>query len=145
MQVRLSFVTQNDTATLKEKGRMTKILTKEVSSEPLANYVRVHRRRAGLSQRELGRVLGYHDDGTVARHEQFRSLPPLLIALGYEVVFQISTSEMFSGLKQTVALVIERRIADLENELRKKSGTGTRAALVAKKLEWLSQRRKLTT
>lgn len=144
VQVSLPFGTENALATLKEKGRMTKRLTHQQSNEPLVNYVRVHRRKAGLSQRDLGQMLGYDSEGAVARHEQFRALPPFLIALGYEVVFRVSVSEMFPGLKQTVEFGIEKRVAEFENDLRMKSGRGAQAAAIARKLEWLSERRNLT-
>lgn len=126
-----------------EKGRMTQ-LTNQQSGEPLVNYVRVHRRKAYLSQRELGQMLGYDDEGAIARHERFRSLPPFLIALGYEIVFKIPVSELFPGLKQTMEIGIEKRIAEFEQDLRTKSGLGPQAAVIARKLEWISERRNLT-
>ncbi len=94
---------------------MKQILGCEQSNEPLVNYLCVNRRRAGLSQWELGQILGYRDEDAVARHERFRSLPPFLIALGYEVIFQQPVSEIFPGLRQTVAFGIERRLAEFEN------------------------------
>lgn len=120
---------------------MSKLLTIEKVNEPLANYVRIHRRRVGLSQRELGRLLGYKDEGPVSRHERFHSLPPLLIALGYEIVFQAPVSEIFPGLTHTVELVVEKQLAELENELQGRCASGPGAAAVARKLEWLSERR----
>jgi len=98
----------------------------------------------GLSQRELGQLLGYSDEGAVARHEGFCSLPPFLIALGYEVIFRVSASEIFPGLKQTMEFGIEKRLADFENELRSRSVAGQRTAVIARKLQWLGERRNLT-
>jgi DNA-binding XRE family transcriptional regulator len=120
---------------------MSKLLTIENVNEPLANYVRIHRRKVGLSQRELGKLLGYKDEGPVSRHERFHSVPPLLIALGYEIVFQASVSEIFPGLRDTVELVVEEQLAALESELQGRSGRAPGAAAVARKLEWLSERR----
>jgi hypothetical protein len=113
------------------------------SKKPLVNYVRVHRRKAGLSQRELGTVLGYRDEGAVAKHERFDTLPPFLSALGYEAIFRVSVAEIFPGLKQVVEFGVEKRIAEFESELRTRSGTGRQAAAITRKLEWLSQRRNL--
>jgi DNA-binding XRE family transcriptional regulator len=120
---------------------MNNTLIHEQSNEPLVNYVRIHRRRVGLSQRELGRVLGYGSEDAVARHERFRSLPPFLIGLGYEIVFQLPVSEIFPGLKQTLAFGIEQRLTEFETELRMQADTGSGNATVARKLEWLSERR----
>ncbi len=110
-------------------------------NEPLANYVRVHRRRAGLSQRELGRVLGYEDEGQVTRHERFHSLPPFLVALGYEIVFQVPVGEIFPGVRGSVEVAVEKQLAAFESELLERSGRGPGAAAAARRLEWLSQRR----
>jgi hypothetical protein len=128
-------------AILKKRSQMSKLLTIEKANEPLANYVRIHRRKAGLSQRELGRVLGYKDEGPVSRHEQCYSVPPLLIALGYEIVFQASVSEIFPGLRDTVELAVEEQLAALESELQGRSARAPGAAAVARKLVWLSERR----
>lgn len=107
----------------------------------LGNYVRTHRKTAGLSQRELGRLLGYGDEGQVPKHEFSRSLPPLLIALSYEIVFRVPVSEIFPGLHEVVEQAVERNLAELEEVLRQCSGKGSRAAATAHKLEWLHARR----
>jgi len=64
----------------------------------LPNYLRTHRRRVGLTQEELGGVVGYEDDGTITKHEKFQSTPPLETAIGYEIVFRVPVSEIFAGL-----------------------------------------------
>lgn len=107
----------------------------------LGNYVRTHRKKAGLTQRELGRVLGYDEEGAVSRHERFCSLPPLLIALGYSIIFRTSVSEMFAGLHETVEHVVEARLRELEEDLQQRSGGSSRAVATTRKLEWLSERR----
>lgn len=104
----------------------------------LGNYVRTHRKRAGLSQRELGLVLGYDNEAAVSRHERLRSLPPLLIALGYEAIFRVPVSEMFAGLHEVVEQAIEGRLAELERNLQHRS---RRRAAGEHALKWLSERR----
>src|SRR5258708_7262137 len=119
---------------------MQQILIHEQPNDPLVNYLRVHRRTAGLTQHEVGRALGYADDGAVARHEQFRSVPPFLMAIGYEIVFKIPVSHLFPGLKQTIELGIEGRLAEFEKELLERESRKSLAA-TARKLEWLIERR----
>lgn len=113
----------------------------QATSEPLVNYVRVHRQKAGLSQGELGQVLGYRDSDSVARHEQFKSVPPLLIAIGYEIIFQESVTDIFAGLRYAVEQAIEQRLAELETELRDKTVRGHRLRAHNRKLDWLRQRK----
>ncbi len=106
----------------------------------LANCLRSHRRRVGLSQEELGRLLGYHDETAVAKHERFKTMPPFLTALGYEVIFGVSVSALFPGITQTIALGVDARLAELERQLRNSVEEGVPAALISRKLEWLDER-----
>lgn len=110
--------------------------------EHLGSYIRAHRKQAGLSQRELAKVLGYDHGGPVSRHERLRSLPPLLIAIGYSAVFRRPVSEIFAGLSETVERAVEEQLSGLALELKESVTTSSRKTLVAKKLEWLSNRRK---
>jgi len=111
---------------------------------PLGNYLRTHRKKAGLSQRELGRLLGYgNQETTVSRHEQSHTLPPLLIALCYEVLYNAPISQLFPGIHLTAKQVIELRLLEFESELENRSGKGVSAALVAQKLMWLYERRSM--
>ena len=120
---------------------MQETLIHDQPNEPLVNYLRVHRRTAGLTQHELGMVLGYADDGAVARHERFRSVPPFLMALSYEIVFKVPVNQLFPGLSQTIELGIETRLAELESRLRESEALSSRLAATTRKLEWLSERR----
>ena len=129
------------TATLKEKGRMSKLSIRNNAEQRLANYLRAHRRRIGLSQFDLGAVLGYRDEGPVSRHELLHTTPPLVIALGYEIVYRVPVSEIFAGLKDEVEGRIENRLAELETRLQQRSANERSALAVARKLEWLALRR----
>ena len=107
----------------------------------LGNYIRMHRMRAGLSQCELGKLLGYSDEGQVPRHEKSSSLPTFLMAMSYEVVFGVSIKEMFAGVHESVANVVEERLAELEETLRQRAEKGVGGEATARKLQWLAERR----
>ena len=109
--------------------------------QPIANHIFAARRRAPLTQRELAILIGYNDENAVARHERSSSLPPFLIALAYEVIFQVPVSELFFGLRETVELVVEERIDDLRKSLEEEDAHGRFAARNARKLEWIATRR----
>lgn len=104
------------------------------------NYIRIHRKRVGLSQRELALVLGYNNETAVTRHEGLRVIPPLLIALGYQTIFRVPVSEMFAGLHEVVEEAIETRLRELEENLQRPSG---RRVPGEHTLKWLSGRRQL--
>ena len=120
---------------------MKKLSNINETDQRLSNYVRVHRRKVGLSQRELGLVLGYQDEFPISKHERFHAVPPLIIALGYEIVFRVPVSEIFAGLKDRVEEDIEDRLAQLELSLGRQSARDRQAAAIARKLEWLCARR----
>jgi len=120
---------------------MTKTLIHEQPSEPLANYLRAHRRKTGLTQHDLARVLGYVNRGPISRHERLESVPSLLIALSYEVVYRVPVSEIFAGLAETVEFNVEAQLAQFETYLGEQSARSSQAIAIARKLEWLSERR----
>jgi DNA-binding XRE family transcriptional regulator len=112
----------------------------ETQRTRLDNYIRTHRKRAGLSQRELGSLLGYSDEGAVARHERSKSLPPFLIAVAYEVIFQKPISELFPGIRDAIKGTIEPRLLRFEAEL----DNAPKIARAKQKLAWLTERRTIS-
>jgi len=101
----------------------------------LSNYIRSHRRRAGLSQRELAKVIGY-TKATVFRHEHTTSLPPLLTAFRYEILFATPVATLFAGVREAVEEEIEMRLTELEDELQRGRTRETRKQT----LDWLAAR-----
>ena len=109
--------------------------------EPIASYLRSHRRKSGLSQKDLAQILGSIGEIQVSRHERSVAVASLLTALGYEAVFKVPISELFPGLYETVAAGIEDRLAKMEDELKQSCAKGRGAASMAHRIEWLSQRK----
>jgi len=106
-----------------------------------ASYLKSHRKRAGLSRRELAGILGLLSENQIGRHERGAFLPTLVMAVGYEIVFQVSIAELFPGVYDSVRQEIEGRLTDFENELQESSAKGRKAARIARRLEWLWERR----
>ena len=113
------------------------------NNDRLGNYLLTHRKRAGLSRREIGQLLGYETEGAVMRHEHSRNIPPLLMALGYEVVFRVPFGELFPGIQQTVERTMEARMLRFEEELEEKRAKGDRSQNNARKLAWLYERHQI--
>jgi len=111
-----------------------------MTTKQIANYLRLHRRKSGLSQRELAQIVGSLTDIPVSRHERSVTVPALLIALSYEVIFHVPISEIFPGLYQIVATGIEERLASLESDLQTSTAKGLQAASIARKLEFFWER-----
>jgi len=115
-------------------------MTTSDSEKHLPNYIRIHRRRAGLSQEELGELLGFRVE-SVARHEQFQTAPNIRIAIGYEIIFRIPISELFAGVRDDVATNVEANLAQLEERLGRRGASGRDANDTARKLMWLAKRK----
>jgi len=112
-----------------------------MTSDQIANYLQVLRRKSGFSQGELAILLGVVTESQVSRHEQSISIPGLIAALGYEAFFHKPISEIFPGLYCTVSAGIEERLLQLEKLLQDSSIKGREAEPIARKLEFISERR----
>ncbi len=110
----------------------------------VGNYLRTHRKKSGLSQHEVAIIIGYKQCGPVSHHERSHYLPPLHIALAYEVAFRVPVSELFRGIRETVEQGTENELEKLEHKLQDTSGKGRQANATAKKLQWIAERRALS-
>jgi DNA-binding XRE family transcriptional regulator len=105
------------------------------------NYLKAHRKKSGLTLRELAHLVGYRNHGPLARHEHSLSLPSLMIALAYEVIFRAPISTIFIGVHGSIREDIESKLEQLEVELGKRSAFDPGANLTAQKLVWLNERK----
>jgi transcriptional regulator with XRE-family HTH domain len=80
--------------------------------EPIASYLRSHRRKSGFSLDELAQILGSVSAAQISRHERSLSVPGLLVTLGYEAFFEVPISEPFPGLYGTINAGIEERLRE---------------------------------
>ena len=108
--------------------------------QELASYLRSHRRKSGLSQKEIGILLGSPDRGQISRHERLNTIPPLLTALSYQAIFCVPISDLFPGVYEAIKLAVEERLETLKKEWQESTVTGPDAELVARKLEWCWER-----
>ena len=114
-----------------------------MESQPAASYLRMYRKKSGLSQRELAEVLGLITEWRISEHERSITVPRLLTAISYEVVFNAPLAKLFPGIYETVRGNIESRLAELEARLQQSDAKGHAAIPIARKLEWICERRNL--
>lgn len=112
-----------------------------MSTPPLASYLRSHRLKACMSQREVAELVGFIAHHQVSNHEQLTTIPTLFVALSYQVIFAVPVAELFPGLFETIRHNIEGRLMTMEKALQDSIAKGRKAETVARKLEWLAQRR----
>ena len=86
-------------------------------SPKLQNYLRMHRKRTGLSQDEVAFLLGCQTGANVSRYERFARQPNLETAFACEVIFGIPARELFAGVYQKVEETIHQRAQVLVEKL----------------------------
>lgn len=107
-----------------------------MAPKDFARHLRTHRKRSGLTQRELAKLLGYTSKSLISRHETASGIPTLDIALAYEAIFRVPVAQLFPELYRAIESSIEARLAALELNLRRNGGKGRGARFIAQKLEW---------
>jgi len=83
----------------------------------LDNYLRMYRRRKGLSQDEVAFLLGAETGTLVSRYERGRRRPSLETALAYEAAFGVPARELFGGIFQSVERDVTKRASRLARKL----------------------------
>ena len=111
-----------------------------MAQKRIASLIRIHRKRSGLTQRELARLIGHKNSGRVSRHERGVTIPSLTAALSYETIFQVPISDLFPAIHDAVKNA-EARLADLESELGQKSAQDHDANATARKLQFIWARK----
>lgn len=96
-------------------------------SHKLPNYVRSHRKRAGLFQHEVAFLLGSRSNSRLSRCEHFRSVPGFRTTLALLVIFHASPRDIFSGEYHRINQAVRRRAKRLSARLQA-SGTHPQTA-----------------
>lgn len=78
-----------------------------MASSQLPNYLRAHRKRMALSQREIAFLLGVEYGTKVCRYECFSREPRFRTILAMEAIFQCPAHQIFAGVFRQ----IERDVA----------------------------------
>jgi transcriptional regulator with XRE-family HTH domain len=83
----------------------------------LPNYLRMYRKRSGLSQDETALLLGYPNGQQVSRYERFARQPSLENILAYEAVFGVPVRELLGGAYEKEVSAIQERARLLKEHL----------------------------
>ena len=80
-----------------------------MTSKPLGNYLRMHRRRSGLSQDEVAFLLGAMYGTTVSRHEHDWRTPKLGTAFAYELIFGTPARQLYPKEYERIEKIVKTR------------------------------------
>ena len=106
----------------------------------LENYLRTYRKQSGLTQDEVGFLLGCENGAQVSRYEKRHRLPPLETALACEEIFGVPVSELFAGVRQAAGRDIAKRRVALRARLQATTPNAHNARMTAHKLRSLGDR-----
>ena len=83
----------------------------------MPHYVRRHRLRAALTQREMAHLLGCQSPATVCQYEARKREPDLRTAFAYQVVFGLAVDVLFPGIYREVEQKVINRAHRLSEQL----------------------------
>lgn len=69
-----------------------------MSLNQLPNYLRMHRKRAALSQEDVAFLIGVGNGSQICRYERDALVPNVEAALGLSIILGKSVEELFAGL-----------------------------------------------
>lgn len=69
---------------------------------PYPSYLRAHRKRWALSQRQLGALLGGVSASIMSRYERLLRTPPVHVVIGSEFIFGEPARQLFPALYAAV-------------------------------------------
>jgi len=98
----------------------------EENKNRIPNQLVLIRKRLGLSQKRVARIIGLRDATVLSRYESGGALPPLKTALKLAALYDATLSEMFHELSRRSRLLVlgqeEKRIARKRGRPRKSPG-----------------------
>lgn len=90
-----------------------------MTEKPPRNKLLLYRKRLGLSQKHVARLLGHSDTSMLSRYENARGLPTLTGALRLEIIYRAPAAFLFEGLYERLRL-------DIRTEEERLAGRGQR-------------------
>ena len=98
----------------------------------LDNYLRVARKHNGLSQCELGFLLGAHQGESVSRYEHGDRLPGFDALVAYEMIFGRGICDLFPNRCERIEKNVSARVRKLVAKLERQPPTSRRRHTIAR-------------
>jgi DNA-binding XRE family transcriptional regulator len=98
------------------------------------NYLRSHRLRWGLSQKELAHLLGWERPDVISRIEKKTRHPTLPLAMACFILFGTPAAELFPDMSASIETIVMARVWDMYERVQGDPSKRTR-----KKIELLEE------
>ena len=102
-----------------------------MQNDKLDNYLRTHRKKLGLTQRDVAFLLGCHSGAKVSRYERLQRIPSLNAIFAYEVIFQKPARELFAGIYDRAERETLRKVRQLRSRLKRRQESPVLARKIA--------------
>jgi len=83
----------------------------------LSNYLKMYRKRSGLTQSEVAFLLGCENGSKVSRYERQSRVPHLKTLLAYKTIFGVSLGHLYSGTYFKISEEVKQRARKLLDTL----------------------------
>ena len=80
-------------------------------------FVRSHRRKWGLTQVELARLVGLSSRSAVSRIERAERVPTTATIIACGIIFGIAACDLFPSLQEEIEETVQLAVAALQEEL----------------------------
>ena len=106
-------------------------------------FVRSHRRKWGLTQVELARLVGLSSRSAVSRIERAERVPTTATIIACGIIFGIAASDLFPSLHEEIGETVQLAVTALQEELADQSDKVSirKRALLAQVQERISNRK----
>ena len=108
------------------------------------SYLRLYRRRWGLTQSELAELLGWNNKAVIARFEKKQRAPSLELVIGCFILFGTPAAEMFPDMVTRIETAVMARVWDFYEKVQGDPSlkTKVRIELLEDAIERAEQRRR---
>ena len=79
------------------------------------NYIKAHRKNWGLTQKELGYIIGFDSNVRICQLEMGKKMPTFSEAIIFELLFDKVPSRMFPVIYREITETLNQRLQPLED------------------------------
>ena len=88
-----------------------------MAKKRLLSYLRSHRKRSGLTQKELAFLVGVKSGAQLSRFERLKRLPSTETLIAFMIIFKKGPEELIPAVYDRILKLVHLRSKDLHEEL----------------------------
>ncbi len=81
-----------------------------MATNPLLQYLKMHRKRSGLTQEDVARLFGVSTGTMISQYERSERVPTLDAALRLEAIFGVAVVALFRGRHARIRTELRREV-----------------------------------